>query len=125
MRLKVQEVDAALREAMGNRAAVARKFGVTRQAVDAIVKRTPSLLATLHDIEEGMIDNAESALYREVVDGNFAAVKWYLATKGKARGYVERQEVSGPDGNELVIKVIYADVGIDTAAPTFGTGDGD
>lgn len=95
MRLKVQEVDAALREAMGNRAAVARKFGVTRQAVDAIVKRTPSLQATLHDIEEGMLDNAESSLYREVIDGNFQAVKWYLATKGKARGYVERQEVIG------------------------------
>ena len=95
MRLKVQEVDAALREAMGNRAAVARRFGVTRQAVDAIVKRTPSLQATMNDIEEGMLDNAESSLYREVIDGNFQAVKWYLATKGKARGYVERQEVIG------------------------------
>jgi hypothetical protein len=102
MRLKVQEVDAALREAMGNRAAVARRFGVTRQAVDAIVKRTPSLQATMNDIEEGMLDNAESSLYREVIDGNFQAVKWYLATKGKARGYVERQEVSGPDGGPIV-----------------------
>ena len=125
MRLKVHEVDAELRKALGNRAAVGRKLGVTRQAVDALIKRTPSLQATMADIEESMIDNAESSLYREVVDGNFQAVKWYLATKGKARGYVERQEVSGPDGNELVIKVIYADVGIDTAAPTFGTGDGD
>lgn len=115
MRLKVQEVDAALREAMGNRAAVARKFGVTRQAVDALVKRTPSLQATLHDIEEGMIDNAESALYREVVDGNFQAVKWYLATKGKARGYVERQEVSGPDGTMLVVEIVRRDAGDATA----------
>jgi len=45
LRLKVQEVDAALREALGNKAAVGRRFGVTRQAVDAIVKRTPRLVA--------------------------------------------------------------------------------
>jgi len=109
LRLKVQEVDTALREAMGNRAAVARRFGVTRQAVDAIVKRTPSLQATMNDIEEGMLDNAESSLYREVIDGNFQAVKWYLATKGKSRGYVERQEVSGPDGAAHVVRIQTVD----------------
>ena len=94
-RLTVKGVDAALRKAMGNRAAVGREFGVTRQAVMAMIGRHPQLQATVDEIEQTMLDNAETVFYKKVLDGDFAAVKWYLATKGKARGYVERQEVIG------------------------------
>ena len=82
-RLTVKGVDEALREAMGNQAAVARKFGVTRQAVASYIERHAVLQQAQRDIDEAMLDNAESALYRDVLAGNFQAVKWYLATKGK------------------------------------------
>ena len=103
-RLTVKGVDEALREAMGNQAAVARKFGVTRQAVASYIERHPVLQQAQRDIDESMLDNAESALYRDVIAGNFQAVKWYLATKGKARGYVERQEVTGSDGGPVQVR---------------------
>ena len=35
-----------------------------------------------------------------VVDS--ADAKWYLARKGKSRGYVERSEITGADGKDLV-----------------------
>jgi hypothetical protein len=44
---------------------------------------------------------------------------------GKERGYVERSEVTGKDGNEMIIKVVYDDVDIDTSAPTFSAKDRD
>jgi hypothetical protein len=44
------------------------------------------------DLEEGDIDNAETALKKQIMDGNTAAIIFYLKTKGKSRGYVEKQE---------------------------------
>ena len=46
-------------------------------------------------LEEGDIDSAETALKRQILDGNITAIIFYLKTKGKNRGYVERQELTG------------------------------
>ena len=122
-RLTVKGVADKLREYHGNQAAVARAFGVDRSRITQYMEQHPELRAVKQEAEEAILDHAESALYRAVLQGELAAVKWLLATKGKGRGYVERQEVTGSDGGELVVRVVYADVGIDTAAPTFGAAD--
>lgn len=122
-RLKADEVETWLRKTRGNQAEVARRLGVTRSAVSKCVSRHPSLQAVMAEEDAAILDDAESALYKAVLTGEPWAVKWLLATKGKGRGYVERQEVTGKDGGELVIRVEYADVDIDTAAPTFSAED--
>jgi hypothetical protein len=50
-----------------------------------------------------MVDIAELKLRQQVQDGEAWAVKYILSTKGKSRGYVERQEVTGKDGGAIVI----------------------
>lgn len=85
----------------GNVAAVARAFGVTRQSVSEYINRRPALAALLADAREEMVDNAESALGRAVVSGEAWAVCFTLKTQGKGRGYVERQEITGKDGDDL------------------------
>ena len=45
------------------------------------------------DIEEGLIDNAESKLQELINSKNPIAILFYLKTKGKSRGYIEKQEV--------------------------------
>ena len=44
------------------------------------------------DIRESAIDVAETKLHEAINEGNLTAVIFYLKTKGKNRGYVERQE---------------------------------
>ena len=44
------------------------------------------------EIQESLIDNAESQLQTLIGDGNTAAILFFLKTKAKARGYIERQE---------------------------------
>ena len=44
-------------------------------------------------IEEGMIDFAESMLYRQIKDGNTSAIIFFMKTKARKRGYAERVEV--------------------------------
>jgi hypothetical protein len=54
------------------------------------------------DMREGLLDLAESMLMRKVREGSTTELIFYLKTKGKKRGYVERQEYSGADGSPIV-----------------------
>src|SRR5579872_5678079 len=53
-------------------------------------------------IEDIAIDFAESSLHTRIRKGDTAATIFYLKTKGKGRGYVERQELTGADGVNLL-----------------------
>jgi hypothetical protein len=81
-----------LREFNGNFAAVARAVGVGRTAVCNFVRRRPQLQEVAKECREEMKDNAESALYRAVINGEAWAVCFYLKTQAKDRGYIERTE---------------------------------
>ena len=46
------------------------------------------------DIENVALDFAESQLHQQIKGGNPTSTIFYLKTKGKKRGYIERQEIS-------------------------------
>jgi hypothetical protein len=95
-----------LRKLDGNQAAVARHFGVTRQAVNKLVGSRADLRDACRDARESMKDEAESSLYKAVKSGESWAVCFFLKTQAKDRGYVERQELehSGETANRLIIE---------------------
>ena len=45
------------------------------------------------EIREGMLDNVESVLYRQAMEGNTTSLIFLLKTQAKDRGYTERQEI--------------------------------
>ena len=47
------------------------------------------------------LDMAESQLHKQILGGNTSATIFYLKTKGKNRGYVERHEHTGIEGTKL------------------------
>ena len=56
-------------------------------------KKEDSFAQACEDVEEGLIDNAESKLQDLINSKNPIAILFYLKTKGKSRGYIEKQEV--------------------------------
>jgi len=46
---------------------------------------------------------AETGLYKAIREGKDWAIKYILSTKGKSRGYVERQEVTGANGGAIIV----------------------
>lgn len=92
-RLTKNKVKDLLKQAHGNYAAVARAYGVSRQAVRQFVERDDELREIATETRETMLDNAESKLYSEAMAGNTAALIFLLKTQGKKRGYIERAEI--------------------------------
>lgn len=99
----VSQVEKQLREKRGNIAAVARALGSTRQTVYDKIKKYPKLQATLKETRETMLDNAETTLYDEALNGNITALIFFLKTQGKSRGYTERTEVQHDGGLKITM----------------------
>jgi ACT domain-containing protein len=49
--------------------------------------------SSVDELQNLTLDFAESQLHQQIKDGNTTATIFYLKTKGKKRGYVERKEV--------------------------------
>ena len=45
------------------------------------------------DIQESAVDYVESQLFKNIQEGNITGQIFYLKTKGKHRGYVEKTEI--------------------------------
>lgn len=50
-------------------------------------------MAALTDARERMLDDAETMLYKKVLDGSTPELLFFLKTQGRNRGYVEKQEL--------------------------------
>jgi hypothetical protein len=99
--ISVTDIEPYIAAHNGNVAAIARHFGVARGTIQKRIDSSPALLVALEDAREGMTDNAESALYKQILDGNITAIIFYLKTRAKKRGYVERTELTGADGGPI------------------------
>jgi hypothetical protein len=49
--------------------------------------------ASVDELQNMTLDFVESQLHKQIKDGNTTATIFYLKTKGKKRGFVERQEI--------------------------------
>lgn len=75
---------------------------------DLWMKKDKVFKSRVESIEGIALDFAESQLHKNIRDGNVVATIFYLKTKGKKRGYVERQEYEdiNPHDDELIIRII-------------------
>lgn len=65
--------------------------------------------ATVRQVYESecnaMLDTAELEAHKLIKKGDGSMIRWYLATKGRGRGYAERIEQR--QSGEITLKVIY------------------
>lgn len=69
-----------------------QKVGITRACYYKWRENDPKFREKADEIEEETIDHVESKLYNAIDKGELTAIIFYLKTKGKKRGYVERVE---------------------------------
>jgi len=78
---------------LGNVSMACKKVGIDRQTHYNWLKSDLEYVKRVLHVPEITLDFAENALLKNIKKGNVAAQIFYLKTKGKKRGYIERQEV--------------------------------
>lgn len=93
----------------GNVSATCEASGISRQTYYSWIREDEEFAEVIAEIDERSLDMAETKLLSAVRDGKTAELLFYLKTKGKRRGYVERTELTGTDGNDLNVRITIVD----------------
>lgn len=99
-----KEMIEALTACKGMVYVAARRLGCAANTVYNFIEKYPEVKAAMQQERGVLIDIAEIALAKAVQNGEPWAVSLTLKTIGKDRGYTERQEITGADGNAIEIK---------------------
>lgn len=83
----------ALEKTLGVVTSAAKIVGIDRTTHYIWLEHDEDYKRAVTDIENVAIDFAESHLHKQIKKGNTPATVFYLKTKGKKRGYVEKQEL--------------------------------
>jgi len=93
----------ALEKSLGVVTTAAKAVGIDRSTHYEWLKTDEAYRDAVTSIGDVALDFAESQLHKQMQTGDTTACIFYLKTKGKKRGYVERQEITGADGGAVTI----------------------
>jgi hypothetical protein len=99
-----EQIVKAIRKAAGMVSVAARALGCDTQTIYNRMKDVPDVKRAVDDARDDLLDRAESKLLEEIEKNNITAIIFALKTVGKSRGYIERQEITTPDG--ITIRVV-------------------
>lgn len=105
----------ALEKSLGVVTQACKISGVARSTHYKWMSEDKEYKAAVEDLDNLALDFAESKLHKEIEKGQITAIIFYLKTKGKRRGYIERQEIDYRD-NEIIVK--YGGEPIQSASET-------
>jgi len=89
----------ALESSLGVVTSACKKVGVGRTIFYEWLKVDEEFSKKVKDIENVALDFAESQLHQQIKSGNSTSTIFYLKTKGKKRGYIERMETENLNKN--------------------------
>tara|TARA_R100001440_G_scaffold16711_1_gene28271 strand:- start:17494 stop:17853 length:360 start_codon:yes stop_codon:yes gene_type:complete len=95
----------ALEKSLGIVTTACKQVGIGRTTFYNYYNDDQEFKHQVDDIANMSLDFAESKLLEQIKDNSTAATIFYLKTKGKKRGYVERQEITGADGVPTNVKI--------------------
>ncbi len=101
-----------MEKSLGIVTSACKAVGISRETHYRWMREDKDYKSAIEDINDIALDFAESSLHKQIKDGNTTATIFYLKTKGKKRGYVERTEVQ----QETTYKSLDINI-IDTGVP--------
>ena len=106
--IKKESMIKALEQSLGIVTVACKKAEIPRSTFYKWLNEDEEFKKQVIDIENIALDFAESQLHKQISDNSTSATIFYLKTKGKKRGYIERQEITGADGipNNFQIEII-------------------
>jgi hypothetical protein len=97
--IKKNAVIQALEKSLGVVTTACKQVGLGRSTFYEWLEKDPEFAKKVTDLQNVVLDFAESQLHKQISDGNTSATIFYLKTKGKKRGYIERIETENTNKN--------------------------
>lgn len=88
-----EKVIQALEQSLGVVTTALNKLNLHRSTFYRWMQEDEEFAQQVKEIQDITLDFAEAQLFRQIKEGNTTATIFYLKTKGKERGYVEKQEL--------------------------------
>jgi hypothetical protein len=83
----------ALVKKLGIVTEAAKDAGISRNTHYEWLKHDPEYKQQVDDLDNITLDFVEGALHSKIKDGDTTAIIFFLKTKGKRRGYIEKQTI--------------------------------
>lgn len=83
----------ALVKSLGVVTTACREVGISRTLHYNWMSDDPDYKKAVEDISDVALDFAETMLHKNIQERDTTSIIFYLKTKGKRRGYIERQEI--------------------------------
>lgn len=99
----------ALKSTLGVVSPALQIANVGRATYYGWLKDDPVFKDEIDDLDNLALDFAENKLHNQIKDENITAIIFYLKTKGKKRGYIERQGIDHSGSINTEIKITPKD----------------
>lgn len=97
---KKKDVLDAIDGSYGIVSTVAAKLHCNWHTADEYIKKWPETLQALSDEEESKLDFVEGKAIKKINEGDGAMIRFYLATKGKKRGFTYDEKLEADESAE-------------------------
>ena len=104
--LKKAQLLKALEKRLGIVSTACKSGGISRTTYYKYYNEDKDFKWSVDSIGDIALDCAESQLFELIKEKNVTAIIFYLKTKGKKRGYIEKQEVNHNSNNITGIRLI-------------------
>ena len=112
--IKKESMLKALEKSLGIVTVACKNTDVPRSTYYKWLNEDEDFALAVKEIENIALDFAESQLHKQISDNSTPATIFYSKTKGKKRGYIERQEITGADGMPTNFQIEIIDKTEDT-----------
>lgn len=100
--VKKRAMITALEKSLGIVTTAAKAAGIDRQTHYNWMAKDARYKAAVESIADITLDFAESQLHKNMMNGSDAATIFYLKTKGKKRGFIEKTEIEHSGDMKIV-----------------------
>ena len=90
---------------LGNITLTCKATGLSRSQVYKWRETDPDFAAAVEEVNEVTLDFVESKLLKQIADDDTTAIIFFLKTRGKKRGYVEKQQVEAVGRTQIQVQV--------------------
>ena len=98
--IKEKDLLAAIEDSNGFVTTIAARLHCSWHAADNAIKASAAALQAIKDEEEKTLDFVEGKAIKKINEGDGAMIRFYLATKGKKRGYTYDEKLEADESAE-------------------------